>query len=74
MSKGTLSVEIKCANCGSSVFEFPDDLTDSTLIHCTDCGGNVGPYGSLKAHLRGEGHTVIGAHAETSVKPFKPVN
>ncbi|MDB5602861.1 MAG: hypothetical protein JWN71_4905 [Xanthobacteraceae bacterium] len=69
MGKGTLTVEIKCTNCGSAVFQFPDNLTDDALIQCVECGKNVGPYGALKAAIQGQAHTVIGAHTETAIKP-----
>lgn len=71
MPKGTLTIEIKCANCGSAVLQFPDNLTDSTLIHCADCGRNVGPYGALKSAAQGESHTVIGAHGDMTIKPVE---
>jgi ribosomal protein S27E len=73
MPKGTLSIDIKCANCGGTVFQFSDDLSASSLVHCTNCGGNVGPYGALKAAMRGEAHAAIGAHADFTVSPLKPI-
>jgi uncharacterized Zn finger protein len=71
MGKGTLIIEIKCANCGSTVLQFPDDLADSSLVHCTGCGHNVGPYGAIKAALRGETHTPVGV---VTTEVFKPLD
>lgn len=60
MSKGTISFEIQCAKCGSTVVEMPDDTSDDPVIHCAN-GHALGPYSSLQAAMRGEARTSINA-------------
>jgi hypothetical protein len=66
MVKGTFSIEIKCAHCGSAVLEFPDNLTDSTIINCAHCGRGVGHYGALRAEA--------GDEFQTTAKSFNRLN
>ena len=68
MPKGTLSLQIQCANCGNAELRFPDQASDGTLITCVNCGRNVGSYGALKAALRSEALTPIGALVTTKVQ------
>lgn len=70
MSKGTIGVQIQCLKCGSAVMEIPDGATDSTLIHCGDCGTVIGPLNDIHRAISGEAHTVIfGGVATANRKP-----
>src|ERR1035437_3684475 len=53
MGKGTIIGDIQCTNCCATVFELPDDDTDSVIIKCT-CGTVLGPFGDLKARAKNE--------------------
>jgi hypothetical protein len=72
MPKGTLVIEVKCANCLSASLSMPDHLTNDPIVSCADCGHAVGPYSALKAALEGQAHTsILGALTEVT---FKPIN
>jgi uncharacterized Zn finger protein len=59
MTKRTVSVEVQCSACGSTVFEVPDEHTNDPLAKCSKCGAVLGPMSSIYAKVRGEGHTPV---------------
>ena len=71
MPKGTISFEIQCTKCGSTVVELPDDTSDDPVICCAN-GHALGPYSSLQAAMRGEAHTAIDTvFTDITFKPVK---
>jgi len=42
-----MQVSFRCGICRSDL-EWPDDITESTIITCKNCGSVVGTYGDLR--------------------------
>jgi DNA-directed RNA polymerase subunit RPC12/RpoP len=73
MTKGTISVTIKCLKCGSTVFEAPDYIGNDTRVHCVECGTDVGAYSEIKLLVEGRARTpaLEGVIASTLFRPGK---
>jgi hypothetical protein len=69
---GYLVIEMQCLSCGDSRIKVPDNANDESQILCGYCRHDLGPYGVLKAQLRGDGAGTV-ANAGASDVKFKPL-
>lgn len=57
MAKKTLNHKLDCKSCGTILLDIPDDATEGTAIHCSQCGGYIGDWGELQDDfLKQSGH------------------
>jgi DNA-directed RNA polymerase subunit RPC12/RpoP len=47
MSEDQISISFKCKTCDTQL-SWPDDIADSTVVGCPECGQSAGTYGALK--------------------------
>ncbi len=47
MARKRLDDKLDCKACGTVQMDIPDDVTDETPIHCSNCGAYLGTWGEL---------------------------
>lgn len=48
MDPKRLDHKLDCKACGTVQLDIPDNATDSTPIHCSNCGRYLGDWGELQ--------------------------
>ena len=43
-----LNDKLDCKKCGTIQMRVPKDATEETIIHCSNCGANLGAWGELQ--------------------------
>lgn len=46
-----MKIELTCAECGKNRFSIADAVTDDAVIHCEDCGHEIGTLRDLKQRV-----------------------
>lgn len=67
MTKRTVDVRVQCRNCGSTVFDIPDEATDDPVAKCGQCGGILGPMSAIDAKIKGHAHTPVNVDIVTKI-------
>ena len=67
MTNRTISVEVQCRNCGSTVFDIPDEASDDPIAKCVHCHNILGPISAIHAKIRGGSHTPVNVDIVTKI-------
>lgn len=43
-----MQIDLRCASCGSSRFDYPFELRSDSLIKCGGCGRNLGTVADMQ--------------------------